>query len=122
MILITFWAGRGSSMRQFTNRGERMSFDSLVVESDIIDSSKTITVRSNEFEGAIVGEFSILKLPASFQEFLHRYYPSYIKPNTVKLSREKFSFVITTRQVGPYLDLFTKDIRGFQQYQYQRTY
>jgi hypothetical protein len=93
--------------------GQRMSFDSLVIESNIIDSSKTITVMSNEFEGAIVGEFSIKKLPAAFQEFLHRYYPSYIKPNTVKLSREKFSFVITTRQVDPYLDLFTKDIRGF---------
>ena len=93
--------------------GQRMSFDSLVVQSNIIDSSKTITVMSNEFEGAIVGEFSIKKLPASFQEFLHRYYPSYIKPNTVKLSREKFSFVITTRQVDPYLSFFTKDIRGF---------
>ena len=94
-------------------RGVRMSFDSLVVESNIIDSSKTITVMSNEFEGAIVGEFSIKKLPASFQEFLHRYYPSYIKPNTVNLSKEKFSFVITTRQVDPYIGLFTKDIRGF---------
>ncbi len=90
-----------------------MSFDSLVVESNIIDSSKTITVMSNEFEGAIVGEFSIKKLPAAFQEFLHRYYPSYIKPNTINLSKEKFSFVITTRQVDPYIDLFTKDIRGF---------
>ena len=94
-------------------RGQRLSFDSLVVESNIIDSSKTITVMSNEFEAAIVGEFSIKKLPAAFQEFLHRYYPSYIKPNTVKLSREKFSFVITTRQVDPYLDLFTKNFRGF---------
>ncbi len=94
-------------------RGQRMSFDSLVVESNIIDSSKTITVMSNEFEGAIVGEFSIKKLPAAFQEFLHRYYPNYIKPNTVKLSKEKFSFVITTRQVDPYLDFITKDFRGF---------
>ena len=94
-------------------RGQRMSFDSLVIESNIIDSSKTITVVSNEFEGAIVGEFSIKKLPSAFQEFLHRYYPSYIKANTVKLSKEKFSFVLTTRQVDPYLDLFTKDIRGF---------
>jgi TamB, inner membrane protein subunit of TAM complex len=93
--------------------GQRMSFDSLVVESNIIDSSKTITIMSNEFEGAIVGEFSIKKLPASFQEFLHRYYPSYIKPNTVNLSKEKFSFVITTRQVDPYMDLLSKDIRGF---------
>jgi len=94
-------------------KGQRMSFDSLVVESNTIDSSKTITVMSNEFEGAIVGEFSIKKLPAAFQEFLHRYYPSYIKPNTIKLSREKFSFVITTRDVDPYLSLFTKNIRGF---------
>jgi TamB, inner membrane protein subunit of TAM complex len=94
-------------------RGQRMSFDSLVVESNIIDSSKTITVMSNEFEGAIVGEFSIKKLPASFQEFLHRYYPNYIKPNDIKLSREKFSFVLTTREVDPYLDFITKDFRGF---------
>lgn len=94
-------------------RGERLSFDSLVVASDIIDSSKTITVMSNEFEGAIVGEFSIKELPAAFQEFLHRYYPSYIKPNTVKLSTERFSFVITTRNVDPYLDLFDKNLKGF---------
>ena len=93
-------------------RGQRMSFDSLVVESNIIDSSKTITVMSNEFEGAIVGEFSIKKLPAAFQEFLHRYYPSYIKPNTINLSKEKFSFVITTRQVDPYLDLVYKKYPG----------
>ena len=94
-------------------RGERLSFDSLVVESNIIDSSKTITVMSNEFEGAIVGEFSIKELPAAFQEFLHRYYPSYIKPNTVKLTTEKFSFVITTRRVDAYLDLFDKNLKGF---------
>ena len=94
-------------------RGQRLSFDSLIVESNIIDSSKTITVISNEFEGAIVGDFSIKELPSAFQEFLHRYYPSYIERNKVKLSREKFSFVITTRQVDPYLDLFTKDLKGF---------
>ena len=97
----------------FYKRGQRLSFDSLVLESKIIDSSKTITVSSNEFEGAIVGEFSIKELPAAFQEFLHRYYPSYIKPNTVKLSNENFSFVIVTRKIDEYLDLFVKDLRGF---------
>jgi hypothetical protein len=94
-------------------RGERLSFDSLVVESNNIDSSKTITVMSNEFEGAIVGDFSIKNLPSAFQEFLHRYYPSYIKPNAVKLTTEKFSFVITTRRVDQYLDLFDNNLKGF---------
>ncbi|HLI94265.1 MAG TPA: hypothetical protein VKU83_11665, partial [Puia sp.] len=60
--------------------GERVSFDSLELESSIIDNNKTITVVSNEFDGAIVGEFSIKDLPASFQTFLNKYYPSYIKP------------------------------------------
>ena len=94
-------------------RGQRMSFDSLVVLSNIIDNSKTITVISNEFEGAIVGEFSIKQLPAAFQEFLHRYYPNYIKPNKEILSPEKFSFVITTRQLDPYMDFISKDMKGF---------
>jgi TamB, inner membrane protein subunit of TAM complex len=97
----------------FYKRGQRLSFDSLVLESKMIDSSKTITVASNEFEAALVGEFSIKELPAAFQEFLHRYYPSYIKPNTIRLSNENFSFVIITRKIDDYLDLFAKDLKGF---------
>ncbi|HEX4852342.1 MAG TPA: hypothetical protein VFV08_16110, partial [Puia sp.] len=34
--------------------GKRLSFDSLTLESSMIDSNKTITVVSNEFDGAIV--------------------------------------------------------------------
>ena len=94
-------------------RGQRLPFDSLKLESSIIDSNKTITVVSNEFDGAIVGEFSIKELPAAFQEFLSRYYPSYIKPNKNKLSDQNFSFVVTTRKVDDYLDLFDKNLKGF---------
>ncbi len=94
-------------------KGQRLSFDSLRIESSIVDNNKTITVVSNEFDGAIVGEFSIKELPAAFQEFLYRYYPSYIKPNKNKLSDQNFSFVITTRKVDEYLDLFSKDLKGF---------
>ncbi len=96
----------------FYKRGQRLPFDSLTLESIVEDSSKRITVMSNEFEGAIVGDFSIKELPAAFQEFLHRYYPTYIKPNAVKLNAERFSFVITTRRVDQYLDLITPDIKG----------
>lgn len=37
--------------------GQRVSFDSLALESSIVENNKTITVVSNEFDGAIVGEF-----------------------------------------------------------------
>lgn len=93
--------------------GRRVSFDSLTVESSIIDNNKTITVVSNEFDGAIVGEFSIKDLPASFQTFLNKYYPSYIKPAKSVPINQNFSFVITTKKVEDYIDLFNKDLKGF---------
>ncbi len=93
--------------------GQRVSFDSLTLESSIVDNNKTITVVSNEFDGAIVGEFSIKDLPASFQTFLNKYYPSYIKPARAKPGNQNFSFVITTKKIDEYIDLFNKDLKGF---------
>lgn len=93
--------------------GQRVSFDSLTLESSIVDSNKTITVVSNEFDGAIVGQFSIHDLPASFQTFLNKYYPSYIKPARSVPANQNFSFVIDTKQVDEYIDLFNKDLKGF---------
>lgn len=93
--------------------GQRISFDSLTLESSIVDNNKTITIVSNEFDGAIVGEFSIHDLPASFQTFLNKYYPSYIKPAKALSANQNFTFVLTTRNVDEYIDLFDKDLKGF---------
>jgi len=93
--------------------GERVSFDSLTLESSVVDNNKTITVVSNEFDGAIVGEFSIKDLPASFQTFLNKYYPSYIKPAKSVPANQNFSFVITTKKAEEYIDLFNTDLQGF---------
>src|SRR6202008_392331 len=79
--------------------GQRVSFDSLTLESSVVDNNKTITVVSNEFDGAIVGEFSTKDLPASFQTFLNKYYPSYIKPARAVPANQNFSFVVTTKKV-----------------------
>ena len=93
--------------------GHRISFDSLSIESRQIDNSKSIVVVSNEFDAALVGEYSIKELPSAFQTFLHRYYPSYIKASPKTLSNENFSFVITTKKVDEYLSLFDKHLSGF---------
>ncbi|HXD79132.1 MAG TPA: translocation/assembly module TamB domain-containing protein [Puia sp.] len=93
--------------------GERVSFDSLELESSVVDNNKTITVVSNEFDGAIVGEFSIKDLPASFQTFLNKYYPSYIKPARSVPANQNFSFVITTKKVEDYIGLFNTNLSGF---------
>ncbi|MFD2524503.1 translocation/assembly module TamB domain-containing protein [Flavihumibacter stibioxidans] len=93
--------------------GQRISFDSLFVESSLqSNGNKTITVKSNEFEGVLAGKFNISSLPDAFQTFLNRYYPSYIAASKRKVSNN-FSFFITTRKVDDYLDLLDKRLKGF---------
>lgn len=93
--------------------GKRISFDSLYIESKIIDSNKVITAVSNEFDAALAGEFSINDLPAAFQTFLNKYYPAYIKPSRKILTNENFSFVITTKKVDEYITLIDPHLSGF---------
>ncbi|WP_127124626.1 translocation/assembly module TamB domain-containing protein [Pseudoflavitalea rhizosphaerae] len=90
----------------------RISFDSLYVESKVMGNNKVITVLSNEFDAALVGDFSIMELPSAFRSFLNKYFPSYIKPATT-LKNENFSFVITTKKVEDYLDFVDKNLGGF---------
>lgn len=93
--------------------GKRIAFDSLFLESKMVDNNKIITALSNEFDAALAGEFSIKDLPAAFQTFLNKYYPAYIKPSRVTLKNENFSFVITTKKVDDYIGLIHKDLSGF---------
>ncbi|ULQ57066.1 translocation/assembly module TamB [Flavihumibacter rivuli] len=105
-------SARVSNASIFKN-GQRISFDSLYIESSRINATnKTITVKSNEFEGVLAGEFNISSLPDAFQTFLNRYYPSYIRASSRKTSNN-FSFFITTRKVDDYLDLLDKNLKGF---------
>lgn len=93
--------------------GKPISFDSLSIESKAMGPNKVITVVSNEFDGALVGEFSIRDLPAAFSTFLNKYYPSYIKPAHTTLGNENFSFVFTTKKVDEYMSFIDKNLSGF---------
>jgi len=92
---------------------QRISFDSLIVNSTISDNNKTITLESNEFSGAFAGEFSLKDLPAAFQTFLNKYYPAYISPAKTIPANQDFSFVISTKKIQDYIDLFDKKLKGF---------
>ncbi len=92
--------------------GTRMLFDSLVLESRISEGQKMITAVSNEFDAALVGQFSIMDLPNSFRGFLQQYYPSYISRKQNVSKNENFSFVVTTKNVSDYMRLVQKDISG----------
>lgn len=76
-------------------------------------AGKHVEVRSNEFNADLRGEFSIKELPAAFQTFLNRYFPSYINPSSRKLLNDDFTFTLSTRKIDDYIGIFVKDLTGF---------
>jgi hypothetical protein len=91
----------------------QIRFDSLALSSYYRDTTKYLTVGSNDFNATIGGTFNILNLPASFQSFLSRYYPTYVKqPKTIPQNQD-FRFEVHTGNIEPYLRLVDKKIKGF---------
>lgn len=90
-----------------------LPFDSLVLQSSVVDGRKLIELRSNEADARISGDFKIAELPGAFTTFLHRYYPAYIRKPAAGLSGQDFSFEIHTRQVSPYIRLLAPGLDGF---------
>lgn len=90
-----------------------LSFDSLNLVSSYVDSAKSLHIGSNDFSATILGKFSILDLPSSFQSFLTHYYPTYIKPLKSVPQNQQFSFTISTSNIEPYLRILDNRISGF---------
>ena len=91
----------------------QLSFDYLNLNSFMDSGRKTLSVQSNEVEGNITGRFKILELPDAFSVFLNRYYPSYFKDPGYNIGDQDFSFLIKTRAVNNYVQLFEKRLSGF---------
>lgn len=100
------------SEASLTSNGKRLTFDSLVVQSNYENGLKKLTAVSNEFSATITGDYDLKTLPNAFTLLLHRYYPSYIKtPKSV--SPQIFTFDITTGVVEDYMKLIDSRLTGF---------
>ncbi len=92
---------------------QKLSFDSLTLNSFFSEGKKYFTAKSNQLEAAVAGNFKILELPQAFQLLLNRYYPSYInKPGKI-IHDQNFSFYIKTKIINDYIALLSKKIKGF---------
>ena len=91
----------------------QLSFDYLNLNSFMDSGRKTLSIQSNEVEGNITGRFKILELPDAFSVFLNRYYPSYFKDPGYDIGDQDFSFLIKTKAVNDYVQLFEKRLSGF---------
>jgi len=92
---------------------QHLSFDSLILHSDYVGGMRTLSANSNEFDGKITGDFHIGDLPNAIQLFLNKYYPSYIKPPSTVISHQNFKFNLVTRQVDDLVQMFDKNLMGF---------
>lgn len=96
-----------------TRNGDPLPFDSLIVSSAYIDSVKTISARSNEFEATVSGDFTIRDLPDAFRLFLNRYYPSYIEPPKTTPGNVSLAFDLRTYYFDQYIRLIDSSLSGF---------
>jgi len=91
----------------------RIAFDSLTLASSIENGNKKITLSSDDIKASITGKFNIIRLPASVQYFMQRYFPTYINAPQHTPTNQDFSIQIKTNYFEPYLRLFKKEISGF---------
>jgi len=96
-----------------TLNGNRLSFDSLVVSSFITNGIRTLSVKSNELDASVTGQFDFKSLPEAFTLFLSRYYPAYIRPARYSIPNQNFTFNITTGVVEDYIKLLDNRLSGF---------
>ena len=99
---------------QLSQGGNQLSFDSLTVKSEIIEGKKSLSLRSNEIDANVTGNFKILELPDAVKVLLARYYPTYIKaPSYIVKSTQNFTFFVKTNNVDQYIKLIDKKLGGF---------
>ncbi|MEO6454584.1 MAG: translocation/assembly module TamB domain-containing protein [Ginsengibacter sp.] len=92
---------------------KKLSFDSLIINSSFNDGKKYLSLQTNELDASVVGNFRILELPEAFQLFLNRYYPAYINNPGRNVQNQDFVFDIKTKNIGEYILLLNKDLKGF---------
>lgn len=95
------------------NDKQNLSFDSLSITSGFESNRKFLQISGNDFNSSVTGDFKIMDLPTNFRFFLNKYYPAYFQAPDTTLTKQDFSFNITTNNVEPYLQILDSNLRGF---------
>lgn len=90
-----------------------VNFDSLSIQSSIVNGEKKLSISSDDIQASIIGKFNILHLPASVQYFMQRYLPTYIPAPKNTASNQVFKIQLKTNYFEPYIRLFDKSFSGF---------
>jgi len=91
----------------------KLTFDSLALQASQVGNDKLITLKSNDFNASIHGQFNVADLPKSIQSFLHHYYPNYIEAPGKLSADQNFTIKANANYIDPYISLYDKNWSGF---------
>jgi hypothetical protein len=99
---------------KFKNNQDLLSLRYLNLTSEISNQKRRrLSLKSNEAEAYIDGEFKLNEIPDAFSSILHKYYPAYVPLGSKLSSQQNFNYEIKTKNIEDYLSLFDQHIKGF---------
>ncbi len=102
---------KNASLQQASNK---LSFDYLNINSEMLAGKKSLSVKTNELDANIAGNFNIAELPNAVRLMLSKYYPTYIKvPSSIVKRTQDFTFSLKTNNADEYIKLLDKKLGGF---------
>lgn len=93
--------------------GNRVALDSVQLIASNYEGGRRLDIESNDVTATIDGTYHLSQLAPSFQYFLSRYLPAYVRAPARYAPDQDLRFNITTRNVDGLLSVLTTDIRGF---------
>jgi hypothetical protein len=91
----------------------KLAVDSILLTSVGDSTNRQLSVKSNDVTATVSGSYQLSKLPASFQYYLSRYIPNYIKPPEKYAPNQNIAFSVTTRNIDSIFAVTYPLIRGF---------
>ena len=91
----------------------KVALDSILIKSTGDSLNKLLSIRSNDVLATIKGNYQLSKLAASFQFYLSRYLPNYVKAPDKFAPNQNFSFTVKTYNIDSLLAVTLPFARGF---------
>ena len=91
----------------------KLALDSVQLIATGDSTNKILTIESNAVFARLKGDFRISKLAASFQYYLSRYVPDYVKEPALTAPEQNFEFKVITYSVDSIFALTLPLVRGF---------
>lgn len=94
-------------------KGHRVDIDSIYLNSTNDNGLRSLTIKSNDINAHLTGQYQLSRLPYSVQYYVAGYLPNYIKAPLVYAPKQTLDFEVKTTEMDSLLAVLTPDFKGF---------